>query len=120
MEVIDRKPIPIYEVVCPECESTIRYKACEIVDFGAIKCPVCNTRVWVSACFPVAYEGASEQEQTAKWLWDRPHHFKCSNCEWFAGVSATMYSFCPNCGKKMEMSAGELMKEWPNSEVINV
>lgn len=60
-----------------------------------------------------------EQEpQPAKWLWDRPHHFKCSNCEWFAGVSATMYSFCPNCGRKMEMTVGELRKEWPNAEVV--
>ena len=59
-----------------------------------------------------------QESQIAKWLWDRPHHFKCSNCGWFAGVSILMYLFCPGCGKRIEISVGELMKEWPNSRIL--
>ena len=59
MEVVDRKPVPVYEAVCAECKSTIRYKACE-VDGCVIKCPVCNKVIWASTCNPVAYEESEE------------------------------------------------------------
>ena len=28
MEVVDKKPVPIYEVGCDECQSKIQYNAC--------------------------------------------------------------------------------------------
>jgi len=52
MEIIDRKPVPIYEVVCPECNSTIRYKVCE-VSFCHITCPVCGIAIWATTIAPV-------------------------------------------------------------------
>lgn len=60
MEIINRKPVPIYEVICPECKSTIRYKAYEVVCFSTIKCPVCKIGIWVSICNPVSYEESEE------------------------------------------------------------
>lgn len=53
MEIVDRKPVPIYEVVCPECKSTIRYKACE-VSFCHITCPVCGVPIWASTLCAVS------------------------------------------------------------------
>ena len=41
MTVADKKPVPIYEVVCHECKSKIQYKACE-VSWQHITCPVCG------------------------------------------------------------------------------
>lgn len=41
MEVVDKKPVPIYEVICHECKSRIRYKACD-VSWYHITCPVCG------------------------------------------------------------------------------
>lgn len=52
MEIVDRKPVPIYEVACPECKSTIRYKACE-VSFCHIICPVCGIAIRASTIAPV-------------------------------------------------------------------
>ena len=54
MEVVERKPVPIYEVVCPECKSKIRYKANE-VSWCHINCPVCGLSVWASTVCPVEY-----------------------------------------------------------------
>lgn len=62
MEIVDRKPVPIYEVVCPECKSTIRYKACE-VSFCHIICPVCGTAIWASTIAPVFF---SEEKGMSK------------------------------------------------------
>lgn len=47
MEVIERNPVPIYEVVCFECKSKIRYKACEI-SLCHITCPVCGVLLWAN------------------------------------------------------------------------
>ena len=56
MIVVDRKPVPIYEVECGECHSIIRYRAAE-VSFGSyITCPVCGKSVWASTIKPVAME----------------------------------------------------------------
>ena len=52
MEVIDRNPVPIYELRCTECKSVIRYKAAE-VSFCHITCPVCGSPNWAYAVAPV-------------------------------------------------------------------
>ena len=55
MKVIERKPIPIYEVTCGECKSIIQYKAAE-VSCCHITCPVCGMSVWVTPIRPVRME----------------------------------------------------------------
>lgn len=48
--------------------------------------------------------------QTAQWIWDRPHHFRCSGCN---GVFGQMtYLYCPNCGREMSLEDTERRKEW--------
>ena len=55
MEVIERKPVPIYEVQCWECQSKIHYKNSD-VRYNHITCPVCNTLLWAMTINPVKYE----------------------------------------------------------------
>lgn len=61
MEVVDKKPIPIYEVVCDECHSKIQYKACE-VSLQHITCPVCGVVLWANTIRPVRYDEMEVQE----------------------------------------------------------
>lgn len=60
MEVVEKKPVPIYEVKCHECKSRIRYKACE-VSWSHIACPVCGVSLWASAINAVDYEPPKEE-----------------------------------------------------------
>ena len=55
MTIVEKKPVPIYESVCPECKSVFRYKAAE-VSWMHISCPVCGVSVWASQ-FPVGEDG---------------------------------------------------------------
>lgn len=55
MEVVERKPIPIYEVECYECGSKIQYKLSETY-YCHIICPVCGTSNWAMTVMPVRYE----------------------------------------------------------------
>lgn len=59
MEVIERKPIPIYEVECYECHSKIQYKASE-VSWCHIQCPVCGILLWANTICPVKMESEEE------------------------------------------------------------
>ena len=54
MKVIDKQPVPIYEVVCYECKSKIQYTASE-VSYAHIVCPVCGISLWASTVNPVRY-----------------------------------------------------------------
>lgn len=39
----------------------------------------------------------------AKWLYDRPQHYKCSACKSMWGeLMKRVAHFCPNCGAKMD------------------
>lgn len=62
MEVIERKPVPIYEAECYECHSKIQYRKSE-VSLCQITCPVCGVEMFVSTTFPVKLEGESEGEK---------------------------------------------------------
>ena len=55
MEIIDKKPVPIYEVKCYECGSTIQYKAVD-VHYAHITCPVCGVLLWAMTICPVRFE----------------------------------------------------------------
>jgi predicted RNA-binding Zn-ribbon protein involved in translation (DUF1610 family) len=55
MEVVERKPVPIYEIVCTECKSKIQYKAAEIF-LSHITCPVCGVSLWANTIKPVRME----------------------------------------------------------------
>lgn len=61
MEVIDKRPVPIYEVECFECKSKIRYKKSEVSN-SFISCPVCNMSLMVIPLHPVEYQYESEGE----------------------------------------------------------
>ena len=50
--------------------------------------------------------------QTAQWIWDRPHHFRCSGCN--SVVGQRTYLYCPNCGREMSLEERERKKEWPD------
>lgn len=56
MTVVEKKPVPIYEVVCPECKSRIEYKKSE-VHTCHITCPVCCVSVWADTIIPVRMGG---------------------------------------------------------------
>lgn len=55
MQIVERKPVPIYEVTCVECGSKIRYQASEVIQCH-ITCPVCRTLLWAMTIIPVAFE----------------------------------------------------------------
>lgn len=59
MKVVERKPVPIYEVTCTECKSRIQYKASEAVLLH-ITCPVCGVSLWADAVHPVKIEEVEE------------------------------------------------------------
>lgn len=63
MKVIERKPVPIYEVACPECHSKIEYKKIEVHWTGYINCPVCGISVWASTVYPKRYELDEVEEE---------------------------------------------------------
>ena len=58
MNVIEKKPIPIYQVECQECHSKIQYKKSEVSFCSYITCPVCGMSVWADTIRPVKYEEA--------------------------------------------------------------
>ena len=55
MTVVDRRPVPIYEVTCCECKSRIEYKKSEVC-ICHITCPVCGVANWADAIAPVRME----------------------------------------------------------------
>lgn len=56
MEIVDKKPVPIYETICDECKSTIRYKKAEVRLGSYITCPVCGMPVWACCLCPIEFE----------------------------------------------------------------
>lgn len=60
MMVIERKPIPIYEVECPECKSKIQYKKSEVFTCH-ITCPVCGISLWAETIMPVKFENGEDK-----------------------------------------------------------
>lgn len=63
MEIIDRKPIPIYETICPECKSILQYKRSEVSVTGYITCPVCGVDVWANTIKPAKYNDKTSEEE---------------------------------------------------------
>jgi predicted RNA-binding Zn-ribbon protein involved in translation (DUF1610 family) len=53
MEVVERKPVPLYEAKCQECGSVLRYVAAEVDWTGAFRCPVCGVTVWAQTINPI-------------------------------------------------------------------
>ncbi len=60
MRVVEKNPVPIYEVVCGECKSKIQYRKSEVSFTGYITCPVCGMVVWASTKTPVKMEIENE------------------------------------------------------------
>lgn len=61
MTIVEKKPVPIYEIVCPECKSVIRYKASEVCNLH-ITCPVCGVSMWAEAICPVNMDGCEDED----------------------------------------------------------
>lgn len=59
MTVVEKKPVPIYELECIECKSKIQYKASE-VSWYHITCPVCGISLWANTIVPVRMEEEGE------------------------------------------------------------
>lgn len=39
----------------------------------------------------------------ANWVYDRPHHWKCSECKaMWTDMAKDFFRYCPTCGAKME------------------
>ncbi len=55
MTIVEKKPVPIYESVCPECKSIFRYKAVEVA-YMHVNCPVCGVSMWAST-LPIGEDG---------------------------------------------------------------
>jgi len=62
MKIIKKRPIPFYEVTCPECKSIIGYKASE-VSWHHITCPVCKVLIWVNPIQSTMREQPKEDVQ---------------------------------------------------------
>lgn len=60
MNVVEKKPIPIYQTECQECHSKIQYRNSEVSFTSYITCPVCGMSVWAEAMLPVRYEEDEE------------------------------------------------------------
>jgi phage FluMu protein Com len=65
MQIVERKPIPLYEVVCFECGSKLRYQASE-VNYCHITCPVCRTLLWAMTINPAGFEDAESPKEEIK------------------------------------------------------
>ena len=55
MIVVEKKPVPIYEVLCVECNSRIQYKKSEVSNLR-ITCPVCGLSLWANIIKPIKME----------------------------------------------------------------
>ena len=62
MEIVERKPVPVYETECFECHSKMRYKRSE-VSLGYITCPVCGISVLADTIRPVEMIDTSPKEE---------------------------------------------------------
>ena len=89
---------------------TIRALKC--CPFGpGVKCEICAYGYDKSELYRAALEIIeaqqdmieSAQPQKAEWIYDRPHHYYCSNCAVMWGESAKSMHYCPSCGAKMHI-----------------
>lgn len=55
MTIVEKKPVPIYEIECDECKSKIQYRKSEVFTCH-ITCPVCGVSLWADAIRPVRLE----------------------------------------------------------------
>ena len=66
MIVVERMPVPVYELKCEECKSKLRYLASE-VSVSHITCPVCGHSNWAQTTIPDDYiDKSDEMEGTEK------------------------------------------------------
>ena len=55
MKIVDKKPVPLYELDCIECKSKIRYRKSEVSWGSYLTCPVCGVSNWASTVSPVEW-----------------------------------------------------------------
>lgn len=71
MIVVEKKPVPLYEVECSECHSKIQYKKSEVIGCR-IYCPVCGVYLWADTTTPIDKE---EEETNVPIYPYRKEHF---------------------------------------------
>lgn len=102
MKVIERKPIPIYEVICTECKSRLQYKASE-VSWNHITCPVCGISFWVDEVHPVKMD---EVEELNRYIHADKMADELSKVLW--------------CNQEDKKQAVRMVKEFPTADVVEV
>lgn len=107
MIVVDKKPVPIYEVVCPECRSKIKYKKSEACTCH-ITCPVCGSSIWADAIAPDGYAVPSNYDRLIS---KTPEEL----AEWLTGLEIRAYERLGYSGHKERFKAQYL--EWLKSPV---
>ena len=102
MKVIERKPIPIYEVICTECKSRLQYKASE-VSWNHITCPVCGVSFWADEVHPVKMD---EVEELNRYIHADKMADELSKVLW--------------CNQEDKKQAVRMVKEFPTADVVEV
>lgn len=65
MTVVEKHPIPIYSIICPECGSVIEYKKSE-VHTCHICCPVCGVSMWADTIRPVRMDYDEKEQELCR------------------------------------------------------
>ena len=55
----------------------------------------------------------------AEWIYDRPHHWYCSDCKaMWTDTAKNMFLFCPSCGAKMENTDSINKPEFAYKDIV--
>ena len=64
MTIVEKKPVPIYEIECFECHSIFQFKKSETDCFhDCIICPVCRRLNYASTSKIACYQTEAEEEK---------------------------------------------------------
>ena len=102
----------------PDREKVIKGLECCSIESECAKgtCPyyddyLCSTHIAADALALLREQGPTKPT-SGEWIWDRPHHFRCSVCDYVGGISVIADKYCPHCGSMMFLSETERKKEW--------
>ena len=84
---------------------------------------LCNDCPYVTgpkSCFEeLAIDVLRLIKDEAKWVYetDRTRHWHCSNCGDVWGITAMKMNYCPNCGKKMDLTeVTQFIEKWEKKD----
>ena len=79
MTVVEKKAVPLYEIVCEECKSRIQYRKSEVT-ISHIRCPVCGVSNWANTTDSVAWQYAEDLCQSCKHKDKQWFEAPCCDC----------------------------------------